>query len=258
MPRFGRVAELTVILDSEMIDVNTDAGAQFLEISMTAPITEEDYKDTLIPAMDAAIEAADHIRMLVVVDGGMGDFTIGAMLQDGRMGLKHWRGFDRVALVSDDPGIRRMIGLFGVFMPCPVSVFAMDEKDDARRWLRESLGSIQIDAVAENTVVVRLMGKLDSEIYAEKSKEMDNLFAGMEAVGLVIDLREFDGWQGLGALKDHFSLAHDHVDQVRRVAIVGDAGWQNMASQMGKRLFGLDAKHFAAADYDAALVWVQG
>ncbi|MDA5557975.1 STAS/SEC14 domain-containing protein [Shimia sp. MMG029] len=240
-----------------MIDVKTSEDARFVEITMTAPISEDDYTTTLAPAIDKAIETADHIRLLAIVDGGMSDFTFGALREDSRMGLKHWRGFDRVALVTDDPGIRRMVGMFSVFMPCPVAQFSLAETDTARLWLRESLGSIQIDALAKDTVVVRLMGKLDSETYAGKSEDLDTIFATMGEVGLVIDLREFDGWQGLGALKEHFALAHSHVGQLRRAAIVGDAGWQAMASKFGKHVVGLDAKHFGASAYEEAIAWVQ-
>ena len=239
-----------------MIEAIENGGPEFLEVRMAPEITEAEYKDILLPAIDRAIEQADRVRLLLQLEAGFGDFTAGAMVQDARLGFKHWRGFDRCAMVTDDAGMRRMFGLFSAFMPCPVALFATSEVEDARRWLRESLGSIQIDSLGSNTVCVRLRGKLDGNMYEGKSDDLDNLMAPMDGVGLVIDLRDFDGWQGLGALKDHFSLAHQHVAQIRRAAIVGDAGWQAMAAQFGKHVVGLDAKHFDAAAFDAAVTWV--
>jgi hypothetical protein len=246
-----------VYLGDDMIEVTEAGGPEFLEVRMTAPITESDYTDVLTPAIDRAIEQAENIRLLVILDGGPGDFTAGAMWQDSRLGFKHWRGFDRCAIATDDSTMTRLISVFGVLMPCPVALFGLSEADDARRWLRESLGSIQIDAVDDNTVCVRLMGKLDSEIYEGKSEDLDNLLAGKSQFGLVIDLREFDGWQGLGALRDHFALASAHVGQLTRAAIVGDAGWQTMASKVGKHAFGVNARHFGANEFDQAVAWVQ-
>ena len=213
-----------------MIDIHDTGEHGILELKMTPPVTDADYRETLLPALDAALIKGDRLRLLAIVEARPSEFTLGAMVQDARTGLKHWRGFDRIALVTDDRIVRTAVGGFSVFMPCPVATFEMKEVDAARRWLRESLGTIQ----------------------------QEDLGGGMLEVRLLIDLRDFDGWQGLDALRDHFYLVRGHAKRVQRAALVGDAGWQDMAVQVGKRAFGLDANYFAAADMAKAKAWLAG
>lgn len=241
-----------------MIDVKDIGEHGILELTMTPPVTDSDYRDKLMPALDAALTKGDRLRLLAIVEARPSEFTLGAMVQDARTGLKHWRGFDRIALVSDDKVVRAAVGGVSVFMPCPVSTFAMAEVDAARRWLRESLGTIQQEDLGDGMLEVRLRGKVDGAAYDEAIGDLDGFFAAHETVRLLIDLRDFDGWQGLDALRDHFYLVRGHAKRVQRAAIVGDAGWQEMAVQIGKRAFGLEAKYFAAADMAKAKAWLAG
>ncbi|WP_181164504.1 STAS/SEC14 domain-containing protein [Amaricoccus solimangrovi] len=239
-----------------MIEIRDTGETGLLEIRMKAPVTDGDYRETLIPAIDAAIAAGDRLRLLAVIEAGLSDFTLGAVLQDARTGIKHWHGFDRVAIVSDNASITRTVGAVSVFMPCPVATFATGATEEARRWLRESLGSIQREDLGGGVLWLRFRGKLDAAAYENAIGDLNRFFETHAAPRLLIDLRDFDGWQGLGALRDHFFLVRGHASRVRRAAVVGDAGWQAMAVQIGKRAFGLDARHFAADDFDAAKAWL--
>ena len=241
-----------------MIDVEHTGEHGIVEIRMTAPVTDRDYTETLIPAIDAAIAQGDRVRLLAVVEAGFSDFTLGAMLQDARTGLKHWRGFDRVALVTDNSAVKTTAAAFSVFLPCPVARFTMAELEDARRWLRESLGTIQQEEIGDGILHVSLRGKIDGAAYENDLEDLNRFMAQHDKVHLLIDLRDFDGWQGLGALRDHFELVRGHAPRVERAAVVGDAGWQEMAVGIGKRAFGLEARHFATGEFDAAKAWLAG
>lgn len=236
------------------IDHQTDNG--ILELRFTPPVTDKDYTETLVPAIDRAIEASDRVRVLAVVEAGCTDFTLGAMLEDARVGLKHWRGFDRIAVVTDDKVVKTATKALSVFMPCPVAVFAMNELEDARRWLRESLGTIMQIELADGVLQLRLVGKLDSEAFANDLEDLNRYMARYDKIRLLIDLREFDGWQGLGALRDHMELIRGHAPKVERAAVVGDAGWQEMAINIGKRAFGLDARYFDEDEFEKAKAWL--
>lgn len=241
-----------------MIEIEHTGDHGILEIRMTPPVTDSDYTDTLVPAIDAAIAGGDRVRVLAIVEAGITDFTLGAMLQDARTGLKHWRGFDRAAVVTDNKALKTAVSAFSVFLPCPVGKFTMAEVEEARRWLRESLGSIQQDEIGEGILHVRLRGKLDSAAYENDLEDLNRYMARHDKVRLLIDLRDFDGWQGLGGLRDHFELVRGHAPRVERAAIVGDAGWQEMAVSIGKRAFSLDARHFDGDELDEAKAWLAG
>ncbi|MDW4496420.1 STAS/SEC14 domain-containing protein [Sulfitobacter sp. D35] len=239
-----------------MIEVEQIGAHGIVEIRMSGPVSDKDYTDTLVPAIDAAIAQNETVRLLAIIESGFSDFTLGAIIEDARTGMKHWRGFDRAAIVTDNAAMKRVISAVSVFMPCPVATFDVADVDSARSWLRESLGTIQQVDLENGVLQVRLRGKLDTEAYERDIEDLNRYMAAHDKVRLLIDLRDFDGWQGLGALKDHFHLVRGHARKVERAAVVGDAGWQEMAVQVGKRAFGLDARHFDADDFDAARTWL--
>ena len=239
-----------------MIEQRDTGHEDLLEFRMSGAVTDEDYKSVLVPAIDKAIEQSDRIRVLIVLESDLKDFTLGAMMDDARMGLKHWRGFDRVAVVTGSAGMRRTIKAFWVFMPCPVKVFAPDEIDEARRWLVESLGAIHQTDLGGGVLHLQLRGQLDGAVYAEETGDLDAFIRRNDRFRLLLDIREFDGWQGLGAIGDHLRLVRDHAGLVDRAAIVGDAGWQRMAAEVGKRVLKGEVQYFPAEQMDAAKAWL--
>lgn len=239
-----------------MIEQRQGMPEGMLEFRIHGPVTEADYREVLIPALDAAIEASERVRVLIVLESGVSDFTLGAMIDDARLGLKHWRGFDRMAVVTARTGIKTAILAFSVLIPCPVMTFEPERLDEARRWLRESLGTIHQTDLGGGVLMIQLAGQLDSAVYAEATERLNAFIRGHERFRLLIDLREFDGWQGLGALGEHLKLARDHVRLVDRAAIVGNAGWQRLAEAAGRTILGIDARYFPGEQFEAAKAWL--
>lgn len=62
------------------------------------------------------------------------------------LGLRHWKGFERIAVVTDVTGLRTVVRAMGVAMPCPILLFDAHDQEEARRWLSESLGGIQLES----------------------------------------------------------------------------------------------------------------
>jgi hypothetical protein len=240
-----------------MIDVRKSARDDLLEIHMTGPVTDSDYENVMVPAIDAAIAQSDHVRLLIVADVGFGDFTFGAMWDDARLGLRAWRGFERIAYVTANTAMARTIRLFSSLMPCPVMVFAPTEEDQARRWLTESLGAIHQTDLGDGVLHVQLLGKVEAAVYAQEVGDLNAFIRRNERFRLLLDIREFDGWQGLGALTEHFRLVRDHVGLLDKAAIVGASGWQKLAADVGRRLIGREARYFAAEEFEAAKAWLK-
>ncbi len=197
------------------------------------------------------------MRLLVVMESGFGDFTLGALWDDARMGLKHWRGFDRVAVVTGSTGVKRTIKAFSVAIPCPVMVFPPDQTEEARRWLSESLGAIHQTDLGDGVLHLALLGKVDAAVYEAEAEDLNAFIRANDRFRLLLDLREFDGWQGLGAVGEHLRMVRDRVALLDKAAIVGDAGWQKMAVGVGRRILGKEAEYFDGDRFDAAVAWLK-
>lgn len=219
-------------------------------------VSGDDYDNTLVPILDRAIEEHDRIKALLRFGAGFTGYTLEAAWDDTLAGLRHWRGFERIAVVSDVPWLRTAIRAIGALFPCPVGLFDADEEEQARLWLSESLGTIHLEE-KEGIIHVRLIGKVEPSVYDRIDNEVNALFSRVSPVKLLIDLREFDGWSGLAALADHLSLVHEHRRQPQRVAVVGDQAWQKLAQKIVSRFTEAQTQYFDSAHCDQAEVWVQ-
>jgi hypothetical protein len=226
-----------------------------LGFKITGNVTGGDYDNVLTPAVDRAIEKFDRIKLLAQLGPDFQSYSLDAIWDDTKLGLRHWNGFERVAVVTDVGWVKMAVKAIAFMMPCPVQLFPIVELDDAKRWLCESLGSIHIYR-EEDVIIARLLGKLDPGAYNGVNEEIDNLMSRAEHVRLVLDLREFDGWSGLSALGDHLSLIREHYRVPERIAIVGDKAWQKMAGKIMSRFVNAQTKFFDSGDYDGAIAWV--
>ena len=141
-------------------------------------------------------------------------------------------------------------------MPCPIRVFDLEELEEGRLWLSESLGSIRVNELGENTLEVKLLGKLETIAYDGVSDTIGSFIARCGRIRLLLDLSAFDGWQGLGGLAEHFSLLRDHYHAPTHVAVLGDAAWQRLAERVVSPFIDAEVQYFEAAQRQAAEQWL--
>lgn len=227
-----------------------------LGFSFSGRISGSDYDTVLVPAIDRAIETHDHIKALLVFGAGFEGYDLAAVWDDTLLGLRHWRGFERIAVVSDVAWVRTVVRAIGVAMPCPVRLFAAGEEQEARRWLAESLGTIHLEE-RDGVIRVRLIGQLEPRAYEGVEAEIAQLFSGGQPVRLLVDLREFDGWSGLAALGDHLSLVREHRHTPERVAVLGDQAWEKLAARLLSRFTKAETRFFDGAHAEQAELWAR-
>jgi hypothetical protein len=96
-------------------------------------VSAEDYRDVMVPTLAEALERG-RVRLLYVMAEDT-KFTPGAAFADAKLGLSHLRGWERIAVVSDEDWLENTIKAFGWMMPGEVKVFDDDEVDEAKAWL---------------------------------------------------------------------------------------------------------------------------
>jgi hypothetical protein len=112
---------------------NLPSGVIGFEV--TGKLETEDYRDILLPAPQAAAAAGD-VRVVIVIPKFEG-FTGGALWQDLKMGVEHWRAWKRIALVTDVEWIIHGTQWFGWMTPGEVKHFPLAQRDDAIAWPAE-------------------------------------------------------------------------------------------------------------------------
>jgi hypothetical protein len=238
-----------------MIELIEDLPDATIGLRFSAEVSGADYDAVLVPAIDAALDQHARIKALLVFDETFEGYTLEAAWDDTRLGLRHWDGFERIAVVSDVPWLRHALRAISVVLPCPVRLFGGDESDQARRWLGEALGTIHLDSDAD-TVSMAMIGRLDPDAYQRIDDDLANLISRHDPLRLFLDLRQFEGWQGLGALGQHLCLIRDYRSLPRRVAVVGAHRWQQAAQRLLARFVNAQTRYFDSDHVSEAKAWL--
>ena len=117
-----------------MIRTIKNLPAGVLGLEAVGKVTEDDYRDVLLPQVTAALERGG-LRMLYVLGHEFDSYSAGAMWADTKLVTKHRKGWQRLALVSDADWLENSVKAFGWLMPGKVRVFETDDVDDALEWL---------------------------------------------------------------------------------------------------------------------------
>lgn len=98
-------------------------------------ISRRDYEDVLIPLVEERIRKEGKVKLLYVCANDFEGLSIGAALDDAKLGLLHLGEFARVAVVTDVEWIRGAVSMFAPLMRCPVRLFRQGETEVAKTWL---------------------------------------------------------------------------------------------------------------------------
>ncbi|MEH6576756.1 MAG: STAS/SEC14 domain-containing protein [Amphritea sp.] len=74
--------------------------------------------------------------------------------------------------------------------------------------------------------------------------------------GLIINTREFPGWESFGALIKHFKFVKEHHNKVSHVAIVTDSVLGDFAEKVVEHFVAAEIKHFAFGELSKAHSWI--
>jgi hypothetical protein len=102
---------------------------------VTGKITAEDFRDVIIPAIDAAAKAGE-VRFLITIPEFHG-MTPGALWEDLKVAFENFRKWKRIALVTDIEWMHHMLSAFGWMTPGEVKYFPSSQRDQAISWVAE-------------------------------------------------------------------------------------------------------------------------
>ena len=120
-----------------MIERMTDLPTNVLGFSAKGTVTANDYETVLIPAVDAMFSRQEKARLLYHLGEEFAGMEAGAAWDDAKVGLKHFSGWERMAVVTDVEWIRWAIRVFGLAMPGHIRVFHNRDLAEAKRWVSE-------------------------------------------------------------------------------------------------------------------------
>jgi hypothetical protein len=118
-----------------MLEQLHDLPASILGFRASGEITGDDYKEVLVPAVAAALEQHEKLRMLYILGDDVTGLSGGAAWQDTKVGLGHYIKWERVAVCTDKEWLRHAVDIFGYLIPGEVKAFDLEGEGEARAWL---------------------------------------------------------------------------------------------------------------------------
>ena len=118
-----------------MITLISDVPDNVAAFRATGNVNKDDYKNVVIPAIDALVKKQGKINFMLVLDTAIRNFSIGAFLQDIGVGLKHFSKWHRMAIVSESNAINKLSDLFSYIAPGETRGFFPAEIEKAKDWV---------------------------------------------------------------------------------------------------------------------------
>jgi hypothetical protein len=119
-----------------MIEILPDSRGTILGIRATGKLTDKDYQEVLIPALEGIIRDHGRARFLCHMDKDFDGLEMGAMWDDAKLFLKHKSEFEKMAVVGGRKWIEVMVKLFAHFMVVEVRTFPDEQLQEAWEWIK--------------------------------------------------------------------------------------------------------------------------
>lgn len=118
-----------------MLQIMEDMPANVVGVRALGKVTEEDYKQTLAPALKKVSEEFGEINFLMIFETDLKNFTYGAWMQDAKVSLKHFTKWNRIAIVSDQLVVENLSYVFNYISPAKSKGFPIADIGLAKSWI---------------------------------------------------------------------------------------------------------------------------
>lgn len=120
-----------------MLVILSEFPDNVLAVSASGEVTAKDYREVLVPAALARLKSHEHLNFYYCLGADFLGFSAGAFWEDARIGIAHWRGWGRIAVVTDVKWIADAVRLFTPLFHYPVRVFSNADERTACAWIVE-------------------------------------------------------------------------------------------------------------------------
>ena len=118
-----------------MLQIMKDVPGNVVGVRALGKVTEEDYKQSLVPALENASKKSGEINLLMIFETDLGNFTYGAWMQDAKLSLKHFAKWNKIAIVSDQKIVERLAHVFNFISPAEAKGFPVSDIELAKLWV---------------------------------------------------------------------------------------------------------------------------
>lgn len=117
------------------VTLTADSGSDVVRVSVSEKLTTEDY-ELFVPEIEQLIEEHGKIRILFKMHNFHG-WSAGALWQDLKFDLKHFRDIERIAMIGEKAWEHGMAMFCRPFTTAKIRYFDHEHEDEAQKWIEE-------------------------------------------------------------------------------------------------------------------------
>jgi hypothetical protein len=122
-----------------MIEVMQGLPDYVLGFTAHGKVTGSDYDSVVIPELEARFQKHEKLSLLYHFAEDFSSFDAEAIWDDTWADLRHFRDWEKIAVVADIDWVRKAANIFGLLRPGRVRVFTNAQLGEAREWVTAEL-----------------------------------------------------------------------------------------------------------------------
>jgi hypothetical protein len=112
---------------------------------------------------------------------------------------------------------------------------------------------------ASSILYLRPHAALSVEDFATLAEVVDPYIEATGSLrGIVIEAASFPGWESFKAMFAHFRFVRDHHRRVKKVAVVTNSAFGEIAEKLASHFVAAEIRHFPSSELAMAKDWVLG
>ena len=109
----------------------------------------------------------------------------------------------------------------------------------------------------EGILLLEPNGPLTEQDFDGVSQDVDDFLAEHPKLhGVMIQSKDFPGWENWAGFSAHMGFVRSHRHQVEQIALVTDSHLAGMAEFVGRHLTHAEVRHFAFTEDAMAMQWL--
>lgn len=120
-----------------MIEILPNLPSNMVGFKTTGKVTQENFLNIVDPVVREVVARTGELNYLMIIEGPLSDWTIGAWLQDALLGIMEISKWNRVAIVSDSNALTMFTDIFSFFVPGTFKGFYNEQLPHAIHWVAE-------------------------------------------------------------------------------------------------------------------------
>ena len=119
-----------------MIKVLPESGRNILVLKAVGKLTDQDYKNVLIPRLESIIRDQGKAWLLLDMGDEFQGWEGAALWDDARFGLVHRNDFDKMGVIGGPRWVEWALKLAAILISGEVRSFSPGDREEALRWIK--------------------------------------------------------------------------------------------------------------------------